>query len=137
VVDQKEAKMAANAQKMEQMAAEARMKQSKSAGDGLVGKGDITQSSQESVDKGGKGKGGRRKGGKGEVNLLRRGPTTPSADALDLSAEAFPGLPRPTGQVLGKSLLLKNKESEKTETVNKAANMNKFIRESWGGSLSK
>jgi hypothetical protein len=39
--------------------------------------------------------------------------------------------------VLGESLLLKNKESEKTGTVDKAVTRNKFMRAAYGVSPSK
>ena len=104
----KEAKRAMNVQKVEQMAEEARAKQRTVASEGLEDKGDV------------------------ELNPYHNGPSTSTVDAIDLSSEAFPDISRPTGSVLGESLLLKNKESEKTGTVNKAVNMNKFMRAAYG-----
>ena len=66
------------------------------------------------------------------MNPYHSGPSTTTADAIDLSSEAFPGMSRPTGSVLGESLLQKNKESEKTGTVDKAVGRNKFMREAYG-----
>jgi hypothetical protein len=96
----------AGEQVLQQAAAVARAKQSKER--------DARRAFEESVGKdgggkGGKGKGGKGKGGGGELNPYC-GPTTPTADALDMGAEAFPGLPCTSGSALGESLLHAEKD---------------------------
>ena len=83
--------------------------------------------------RGGKGKGGKGKGGGGELNpywCASRCPTTPTADALDMGAKAFPGLPRTRGSALGESLLQKKGDNE-ARTVDKAVSMKKFMRKTY------
>jgi hypothetical protein len=97
-----------------------------------VGKGGVGKGGK---GRGGKGKGGKGKGGKGkgsgvELNPYHSGPITPTADALDMGDEAFPGLPRTRGSVLGESLLQK-KGTNEARTVDKAVTMKRFMRRTY------
>ena len=99
-------------------------------GKGGVGKGGKGRGGK---GKGGKGKGGKGKGGDGELNpywCASRCPITPTADALDMGAEAFPGLPRTRGSALGESLLQKKGDNE-ARTVDKAVTMKRFMRKTY------